>query len=220
RKWNKWLVANKEAVDKIEEEIREDRSENPGLSVMDEGQQLASTLRLLLASLGDRSSVTPPNLASLMVLVEEGNKKILLTGDGHADDIIKGLKHHKKLDRKGRLHVDILKVQHHGSKYNITEDFCEKVTAPHYIFCGNGDHHNPHWAAIETLINARSGLPNNHPQAGKPYTLWFNCNSIVASTEKRREHMKEIEKEVKVASEQNDLLTCNFIGENKFEISL
>jgi hypothetical protein len=147
-------------------------------------------------------------------------KKILLTGDGHADDIIKGLKHHKKLDGKGRLHVDVLKVQHHGSKNNITEEFCEHITASHYIFCGNGDHHNPHWDAISTLIETRAGLPNNHPKAGEPYTLWFNCNSIVASTKNRREHMKEIEKEVKAAAEQNDLLTCNFIGENKFEIHL
>ncbi len=219
KEWNKWLTSNKEAVDQIEEEIKEDRRKNPGMNVMDEGQQLASTLRYLVTEIGDRTAVTPPNLASLMLLVEEGNKKIILTGDGHAKDIIKGLEHHNKLDNKGRLHIDILKVQHHGSFNNINKDFCERITSPNYIFCGNGDHHNPHWKAIKKLIDARAGLLNSHPQAGKPYKLWFNCNSTVASTDKRKEHMKEIEDLVKAAAENSELMTCEFVGD-KFKIQL
>lgn len=219
KEWNKWLASNEDAVKEIEDAIREEKRSRPELSVMDEGQQLFSTLASLLATLGKRSAVTPPNLASLMLLVEEGNKKILLTGDGHADDIIKGLEHHNKLNSKGRLHVDILKVQHHGSYNNINEDFCERITASDYIFCGNGDHHNPHEDAIKNLIDGRAGLPNSHPQAGKPYKIWFNCNSTVASTDKRKDHMKEIEDLMETAAENNDLITFEFVGD-KFKIQL
>jgi len=64
--------------------------------------------------LGNRKKVTTPNLASLMFLAEENGKSILLTGDGHGDDILKGLAHHQALDANERLQVDVLKVQHHG----------------------------------------------------------------------------------------------------------
>ena len=40
---------------------------------------------------GDRAKVTPPNLASIMIYVEDGNATLLLTGDGHANDAMKGL---------------------------------------------------------------------------------------------------------------------------------
>ena len=55
-----------------------------------------------------------------MFLVEAGGKTVLLTGDGHARDIERGLKEAGRLDAQGEMHVDVLKVQHHGSKDNLT----------------------------------------------------------------------------------------------------
>ena len=52
--------------------------------------------------LGNRAEVTAPNLASLMLLVEEGSKKVLLTGDGHSNEVVKGLKHQGKLSATGQ----------------------------------------------------------------------------------------------------------------------
>ena len=44
--------------------------------------------------------VTEANLASLMLLVEEGPASVLLTGDGVSSEILDGLEHHGKLDGK------------------------------------------------------------------------------------------------------------------------
>jgi len=220
QEWNEWLNDNQDVVEEIEAEIEADLAEHEGLRVMDEGQRLASMLRPLTAALGDRSQVTPPNLASLMLLAEECGQKVLLTGDGHADDILKGLKKHHKLNNEDRLHVDVLKVQHHGSKNNITEDFCRRVTAPHYVFCGNGDHHNPHLDAVRLLVETRAALQEDHPQSGQPYTLWFNCNAQVASTQNRRDHMQDVEDLARELEEAHPDLTCRFPGTDKFEIPL
>jgi beta-lactamase superfamily II metal-dependent hydrolase len=224
KRWNKWLQANQQVVEEVEAEIEADMEAFAGLMVMDEGQRLSSILFSLAAVLGDRKAVTPPNLASLMLLVEEGEeekKRILLTGDGHAADIVKGLEAHEKLDPQGRLHVDILKVQHHGSKNNITAEFCEKITADHYLFCGNGDHHNPHLDVIDTLVNTRSSLPEDHPQAGKAFKLWFNSSPQVVSTEKRRKHMEDVGIKVAGHAAKNDLVKFKFLDRgSKLEINL
>jgi beta-lactamase superfamily II metal-dependent hydrolase len=42
-----------------------------------------------------------------------------------------------------RIHVDLLKVQHHGSNHSTTQDFFERVTADHYVISGNGKHGIP-----------------------------------------------------------------------------
>ena len=45
-------------------------------------------------------------------------------------------KRHKKFDAAGRIHVDVLKVQHHGATANVDDAFVRAVTADHYVFCG------------------------------------------------------------------------------------
>ena len=76
----------------------------------EEGQRIASVLRTLAIELGRRQDVTAPNLASLMLLVEENGKRLLLTGDGHAEDLINGLEKRGKLDPNKRLHLDVIKA--------------------------------------------------------------------------------------------------------------
>ena len=71
-----------------------------------QARELAAAVSLEAAQakkLGRRKKVTAPNLASLMFLVEEGGKTLLLTGDGHHEDILKGLQHHGKLEAHGGI---------------------------------------------------------------------------------------------------------------------
>jgi hypothetical protein len=147
-------------------------------------------------ALGDRTRVTPPNLASLMLLVMEGGKTVLLPGDGHAADMLQGLDYHGKLDADGRIHVNVLKVQHHGSEHNIDEAFVAKVTADHYVFCGNGEHENPDLRVVEALIDARLGnvaCRANHPQASGPFTLWFNSSASASRQAAAQQHMRQVQ---------------------------
>jgi hypothetical protein len=137
--------------------------------------------------LGDRKKVTAPNLASLMLLAEEQARTVLLSGDGHRDDILKGLQHHGKLDGQGRIHVNVLKVQHHGAEFNIDEAFCRAVTADDYVFCGNGAHLNPDLDVLDTLVTARLAADP------RPFKLWFNSSSTVPGKAADKAHMAKVE---------------------------
>lgn len=95
------------------------------------------------------------NLSSLVLLAISGGKSILLTGDARGDKIIEGLEWIAALKSGQSLHVDVLKVPHHGSSNNLTTDFFERITADRYVFSGNGEHGNPEREALEMLLDAR-----------------------------------------------------------------
>jgi Metallo-beta-lactamase superfamily len=206
KEWNEWLAENKKALKGIKEKVEKDaaflsNSTFPNIAI---NTALANELAPFLLNqldldnaekvLGKREKVTTPNLASIMFLIEEGNKTALMTGDGHWDDIFKGLQAIKKLNLKKGLHVNVLKTQHHLSEHNINAEFCNKITADHYIFCGNGEHENPDLDALKMLIESRTTNPAITPEAKNNFTLWFNSSSVVSS---KKAHMLKIEKMVR-----------------------
>ena len=82
------------------------------------------------------------NLSSIVLLVEVFGRKLLLTGDQRGDHVLKGLVDTKKA-KGGKLHVDIMKVPHHGAIGNNPKEFIAAVTADTYVFCANGKDQNP-----------------------------------------------------------------------------
>jgi beta-lactamase superfamily II metal-dependent hydrolase len=113
------------------------------------------------AQAADYLNRTVPNLSSIVVLVEAARGRsrpfrLLLTGDAGGDHILESLEA-TKLGRGGRFHVDLLKVQHHGSNHSVTQDFFERVTADRYVISGNGRHDIPHRDTLEWLSTARRG---------------------------------------------------------------
>jgi hypothetical protein len=107
-----------------------------------------------LASYVDRSV---PNLSSVVVLAEADGRRILLTGDARGDKVLEGLELVGALEAGGTMHVDVLKVPHHGSANNLDHDFFERITADHYVFSGDGEHGNPERDALQMLSDARNG---------------------------------------------------------------
>jgi hypothetical protein len=99
-------------------------------------------LKVIPASLTSKDT-SPFNLSSIVCLIEMKKKRILLTGDGRSSDILEGLKMNKLLDSKGKMHVDVIKIPHHGSVRNMEADFLERVTADHYVISADGNHDNP-----------------------------------------------------------------------------
>jgi hypothetical protein len=100
-----------------------------------------------------------PNLSSVVVLAEVGDKRMLLTGDARGDKILEGLELVGLLDPGGTMEIDVLKVPHHGSDNNLDDDFFQRIIAKHYVFSGNGEHGNPERASLEMLFNARGNEP-------------------------------------------------------------
>jgi len=114
------------------------------------------------AQTADYLNNTVPNMSSIVVLAEaavagQASRRMLLTGDARGDVILEALSTAGLLDGAGRLHVDLLKVQHHGSNHSTTQDFFEHVTADRYVISGNGKHGIPHPQALGFLSAARHG---------------------------------------------------------------
>lgn len=147
-----------------------------------------------LAAYVDRSI---PNLSSIVVMAEFGGKRMLLTGDARGDKILTGLELTGLLKRNGTVHVDVLKVPHHGSSNNLDADFFKRITADHYVLSGNGEHGNPEREAIEMLFNARA----NQPFA---IHLTYPVKAIDLAREEDWKKKQAQEKERKVAGSRNE----------------
>ena len=100
------------------------------------------------------SDSSPYNLSSIVVLAEYAGRRLLLTGDARGDDILRGLEEAHLL-KNGVLHVDVLKLPHHGSDRNVETDFFRRITADNYVISGDGKHGNPETATLEMITEAR-----------------------------------------------------------------
>jgi len=129
-----------------------------------------------------------PNVSSIVVLAQAGGKTMLLTGDARGDKILEGLEAIGAVDAGGTLHVDLLKVPHHGSANNVAPVFFERITADHYVFSGNGEHGNPERETLEMLFAARGK---------KPFHLHLTYQIDEIDVERKRDWEKEQAKEKK-----------------------
>ncbi len=201
--WDEWLRKNVDKLSKIDARMRED-ADRLGT---DDVSRLRAAIDLQAAELGDRSEVTAPNLASLMLLVEEDGRTLLLTGDGHADDVRAGLANAGVLDGRGAIHVNVLKVQHHGAEFNIDEEFCRLVTADNYVLCGNGEHHNPDLGALRAILDSRLGPKSKRSEnakAGNAFKLWFSSEVDAEAPAGAQAHMRAVKRLIEARAEGSD----------------
>jgi len=216
--WQDWIEKNAAEMKRLEEERRGDERD----LLPNEFERLRGSLNALATRLGDRGEVTPPNLASLMFFVEEDGRSILLTGDGHGQDILRGLERQGKLDADGGIHVDVLKVQHHGSENNLDEEFCRRVTANNYVFCANGAHENPDLRALEAIVDSRIGPTHSrskNPQTKNQFRFWFNSSStfVDQTNDESRGHMAQIEADIaSYINQSGDQMSAAFISDDRW----
>lgn len=104
-----------------------------------------------LAAMADRSI---PNISSITILAESEGKRVLFTGDGRGDHIIQGLEHAGLLGPTGGMHLDVLKVPHHGSDRNVTKKFFKTITADRYVISANGKYGNPDLATLIWIVES------------------------------------------------------------------
>lgn len=200
--WNEWLRNNKEALQSIRDASRKDQG-RLGTSEFD---RLLLMVRLQAESFGDPRKVTPPNLASLTLLVEEGGQTLLLTGDAVGTDVVDGLNEAGRLTN-GAFAVDVLKVPHHGSENNIDSDFCDTVVAKHYVFCGNGEHENPNHDVVKMMARRRLAA-----KGAGPFKFWFNSSDAVTEKAAAVAHMTELQKIVRnLAKASNGRMSFKFL---------
>jgi hypothetical protein len=122
-------------------------------------------------SLATTLDTSIPNLSSIVCLVEQGGKRVLITGDARGDHIIKTMEEGGLMPaRTGTYHVDILKLPHHGSIRNAPRNFFTRITADHYVASGDGTYGNPDRATLLEIEKAR-------PEGGYTVHLTYDAAS-------------------------------------------
>lgn len=208
--WNNWLRENRERVKELRATLKKRVEEFSEASLTGSPFDLRDW-----NGIEDYKGVTAPNIASLLFMVEEDGVRLLLTGDAQQDSILRGLKAHDFLNGDGACHLDVLKVQHHGSEHNADTAFCRAVSADHYVFCGNGSHTNPEVSVVKLFFEARCGSQKVRAKAapdGRPFKFWFSSGSDFPElTPAQRDQMKRVEDLVDdQISRSGGLLTAEF----------
>jgi Metallo-beta-lactamase superfamily len=216
--WRKWLNEREDELNDLRARMQGDSDK-----LASDFDRLSGALDFGAKVLGRRSEVTVPNLASIMFLAKEGERMVLLTGDGHWADILKGLELAKLIEKEDSLHVDVLKVQHHGSEHNLNDEFARRVIADHYLFCADGLHENPDPEVVKAIAASRrdgSDAKSTHPKVDERFEVHFNCSPQTLEGS-RRVHMEEVERvATEEAARSGGRMTCHFLTESSFVLAL
>jgi len=119
-----------------------------------------------------------PNLSSIQFLAKADGKTMLLTGDGRSDHLLQALRQAGLMSAQDTLHVDLLKLPHHGSDRNVTRTFFKKVTADTYVASADGKDDNPDLATLIWIVEAAEA-------AGREVKIV--CTNKTLSTDKLQE---------------------------------
>lgn len=91
--------------------------------------------------------ITAENQASLALVWEKGDHKILILGDANPDVVVAGLIDHYK-NKAFPVVFDAIKVAHHGSHYNTTAELMRHADSSHFFFTGGTEGKRPSEEAL------------------------------------------------------------------------
>ncbi|WP_186423787.1 MBL fold metallo-hydrolase [Lacrimispora celerecrescens] len=110
-----------------------------------------------LASIKEEEDDSETNLASISILLEYRGKKILMLADNVADHIVEKLNHDQ--------YFDAIKIPHHGSSKNISNDFLEKYYSENYLIStSSAKYGHPDISTLAKIVNCK----------GIKKTIYFN----------------------------------------------
>lgn len=205
--WNTWLNSAEGAAGlaRVRKEIKAKLDGVDNLAAVETGWNGVAAYK----------GVTTPNIASLMFMVEDGGKRLLLTGDSQQDIILAGLEKAGFLPN-GHIHLDVLKVQHHASEHNVDANFARRVSADHYIFTGNGSDGNPELSVIDLIYNSRLGKTAQRAldpaAADRKFKFWFSTTAAAQEAgSKEQKTYAAVEAHVAdLVNRSNGMLSVNF----------
>ena len=125
-----------------------------------------------LAAVSFTDDRAPANGSAIAVLLGVDGRKILLGGDAHAGVLIDGLRRLAARDSKP-IKLDALKVSHHGSANNTSQELLALLRCPRYLISTSGAHfRHPDPECIARIIKF----------GGPTRTLFFNYRSPSTAT--------------------------------------
>lgn len=112
------------------------------------------------------------NGSSIAFLLEVDNKKMLFLGDAHNQILVESIRE-LGFSETNKLHLDLVKVSHHGSQYNTSSEFLSLLQASRYVISTNGSKHGlPNKRTIARIIMQTDGkIFFNYEDVIKPLLL-------------------------------------------------
>ena len=104
-----------------------------------------------------------PNGSSIAFVFEYESKKILFTGDSFPSIVLEGLEKMDFIDKTKKVKFDYVKVSHHASKYNTSNEFLEKIECNNYIVTTMGCNGKPNKETFARILKYH-----------QPLNLFFN----------------------------------------------
>lgn len=104
-----------------------------------------------------------PNGSSIAFIFEYKDKKLLFTGDSFPSIVLEGLEKMKFIDDTKKLKLDYIKLSHHASKKNISDELLEKIECNNYIVTTQGCNGKPNKETFARILKYH-----------KPLNLYFN----------------------------------------------
>jgi beta-lactamase superfamily II metal-dependent hydrolase len=105
------------------------------------------------------------NGSSLAFIFEYGEKALLLLGDAHPSTVVESLKV-QGYSAQIPLLIDYVKVSHHGSKANTSDELLTLIDCNNFIISTNGNHHGlPNKKTLARIIKCfpNANLMFNYP---------------------------------------------------------
>lgn len=106
-----------------------------------------------------------PNGSSIVILLEHDGKRALFASDSHPDVLERGIDRLIAQEGTKKLHLDAMKVPHHGSTHNNSASLYQKLDCRKYLISTDGKKfEHPHPEGIARIIK----------YGGKGIRLYFN----------------------------------------------
>ncbi len=127
----------------------------------------------ILAETNTTSDGSEANGSSIALLLEYRGRRLVLSGDAFAADLVDGL---KAIMGQQPMGVDAFKLPHHGSKKNISKELVESVSCPQWLFSTDGTQfRHPDAVALARVISySRSKPPLVSFNVRSKYNDWWD----------------------------------------------
>lgn len=115
------------------------------------------------------------NMASIVFVLRCDGLSVLMLGDSFSRQIVDALAA-RGITKENKLKVDFVKVAHHGSKYNISNELLELIDCHNFIIStdgGLGDSFHPNREALANIIC--------HPARNYDETIHLHFNYTLES---------------------------------------
>ncbi|PFX61619.1 MBL fold protein [Bacillus wiedmannii] len=131
------LSPNQKALAKLNENWEVEIEEETNLEINNQkNNDYAQTLQSL-ANQKFKQDTSNVNASSIAFLFEYNCKKVLLLGDSHPSIVKEGLER-LGYSSQNKLYVDVVKISHHGSRKNTSEQLLELIECRNFIISTNG----------------------------------------------------------------------------------